>query len=250
MKPARPSKDAVATRPDNYLVYLPRSESAARRTFLFENPREGFFAFLDRAEGGSADAQAVAGLMYLLGWVNGTPDLDAAEYWAEKSAKEANPYGLWVQAWIHLERERYADGVDCLLDSASLGFSPAVYALGIFALNGVLVQKDTDFAVSLLNKAARMGHFSAKRILATFKRSGAMGLLRLLYSIFVLTPLLALNNLTYSFRPGVFGEDRLIYVRSIVIENAIRRKSGELVDPIYERTLAELFPSAQREKGK
>ena len=137
---------------------MPETELAARKSVFYDGARAGFFAFLDRAECGSSDAQAVVALMHLVGWVNNEIQLDNAEYWAVKSAEAENAYGRWVLAWTRLEKSEYQEGMDSLIKSAQQGFAPAISNLADFALNGVIIPMDRGMAIELAAAGGSLGH--------------------------------------------------------------------------------------------
>ena len=243
----RPEPDHVSARPENVLVYMPVTELVARNSVIHDGARTGFFAFLDRAECGSTDAQAVVALMHLIGWVDNEIQVDNAEYWAAKSAAAGNAYGQWVLAWAKLEKSDYQEGLDSLIKSAEQGFAPAISYLADFALNGVIVPMDRDLAIELAATGASLGHEYGRALTAELDKRGYSGFLRMIYSILFFPLVNKFRGLSYLIRLKTYDLNRLSYARALVVENEIRRKlKGETVDSKYEKQLYDFLPTTRR----
>lgn len=83
-------------------IYLLASGDIARRWYIEKRCRDAFFAYLDRAEAGYPDAQAVTAFMYLIGYVETDDRLKSAIYWATKASESDYAYGRWVLGWALL----------------------------------------------------------------------------------------------------------------------------------------------------
>jgi hypothetical protein len=226
---------------------MPATELEAKKSVIHDGARAGFFAFLDRAESGSSDAQAVVALMHLIGWVDNEIQLDNAEYWAAKSAEAGNAYGRWVLAWTRLEKSDYQEGLDSLIKSAEQGFAPAISYLADFSLNGVIVPMDRNMAIELAATGANLGHEYGRVLTAELDKRGYSGFLRMIYSTLFFPLVNKVRHVSYRIRLKTYDVNRLSYARAFVVENEIRRKlKGEMVDSKYENQLYEFMPTTRR----
>ena len=242
----KPNSIKVSNEPDNILVYLPASEALARKTMLAEGARAGFFEFFERAVCGSADAQAVIGLLYLIGWIDGQPQFEEARYWSQRSAQQDCAYGMWVNAWDNLETENLWEGSQQMMLAAESGFPPAICNLGSFCYNGIFLPQSASLGLQLFRQAAKMGNHTAKTMIMVLYRSGQHGLVAKLFGSTVLTAKLSICNFFQRLRRAAYDIDGLVYARSLAIENMLRRKRfGEKIESTYEIRLAQLIPSTK-----
>jgi hypothetical protein len=217
-----PEATLVASPPDTP-IFLPMSELAARETYFRKGKQEAFLEYLDRANAGSATAQAVVSFMYLSRWVNDKSYLDKAASWAGLSADQGSAYGSWVCAWALLEQHHVRNGMSRLFEASERGFSPALYDLGMFLFLGVVLPKDINAGMSLFESAAALGHYTARRSLEAGFKLGVRGQLRRFWTIVVQPILKPLRFIHWIFFTRKFTEKNLVYVRSLHVRNSILR---------------------------
>ncbi|MGH2568485.1 MAG: tetratricopeptide repeat protein [Bacteroidota bacterium] len=224
--PERPADTRITLAPVDLPILFPESEGDAKLTYLLSGPKAAFAKVYDRASKGVANAQALLGSIYLNGWVDGKCLPEDAQFWGEKSAKQDNAYGQWVLAWANLEQDKIGDGMSAMFDSADQSFAPALYHLGLFHIAGIGIQKDEELGFAMLRTAAQQGHEMSIRTIEHYSRIGRLGIWPAVRAI-ILTPLLRpLRYVNWILFKKKFAEDRLSYVRSLFVENAIRRKYG------------------------
>ena len=250
----KPDSDEVATSPDYALVYIPDGEEKTRFWFLSRRAREAFFVAWEQANSESTDACAVVAYMFLMGYVSRDDSRLQAEYWARKSADGGNDYGYWVLAWVLLESGRTTEGMEMMLRSADGLFPAALYDLGQFWMNGVIVKQDAEFAMALLSRAARSGHHGSKYAVNELRRRGRFGLLGLL-SGWAIWPIDWMASKGILFRLYNADINSLIHVRFIDFHVQYRRDHGmepldpkiiQLVQELRERTSVHQSDSANR----
>jgi TPR repeat protein len=217
---------------DKYIpapIYLPWSEQRARQLFHGGRVKDAFFAYLNRAESGSHDCQAVVAFMYLLGYVDCDEKFQGAIHWARISSKGGSAYGHWVLGWALLESNNYSDGLSNLFTAAGKGFSPALFSLASFALHGVLLNKNYLHARDLVTIATHLGHHGAKESYHLKCQSGEFGVWKRILS-FITVPQPLRMKLVTAFDSDRTGERWLIYYRAIAFESEFRRDiKGEQV---------------------
>lgn len=239
---AMPDILRVCAEPVALPIFFPKSEDEARGTYLLSGPRAGFGHFFARAAAGSADAQAVLGNIYLNGWVDGQCLPEEAEAWALQSAEKGNAYGQWVLAWAYLEQDNLGDGISALFASADQNFSPALYHLAIFHLTGTGMQKSEGLGIKTLLKAAELGHQMAIRTIDHYRSLGYFGHWARALSIALLPLVRIVRYLRLLLFSRKFDEAGLTYVRSLLVENRIRRKyGGEFLRMELETRLQDLI---------
>jgi len=91
-----------------------------------------------------------------------------------------------------------------------------------------------------------MGNHTAKTMITVLYRSGHHGLVARLFGSTVLTAKLSIGDFFQRLRRGAYDIDGLVYARSLVVENMLRRKCrGEKIESTYEIRLAQLIPSTR-----
>ena len=243
----KPAEERVTRTYIDLPIFFPESEEVAKSTYLLAGPRAAFAKLYDRAVRGSANSQAVLANCFLNGWVDGKCLPNEAKVWAKKSAAQGNAYGQWILAWACLELDDIGDGLAAMFDSADQGFAPALYHLGLFHILGVGVQTAEGAGIQMLGAAAGAGHELSIRTIEHYARIGKFGSLAVLKSL-VVTPLVRpLRYLKWILFKRKFSADQLSYVRSLIIQNSIRRRySGEFIAIEPESRLAEMIRKAKK----
>ena len=232
----RPTDNQISDSPILAPIYFPREEEDARKAYLFNGPIEAFRKFYDRAESGSADAQAVIACMYLNRWVDDEKSIEIASHWARLSSDSGSPYGQWILAWALLERGLVVEGMRAMLVSSDQGFAPAYFNLGSFLMNGVGFKKNEAMGMAAFSKAASLGHHGAIDVMEYARKNGYYGFWSMVVAR-ITTPIVGPIRYTIRLLFGrKFGSDRLIYLRNIIVENAIRESLGdENIDSLLRR---------------
>jgi len=159
-------------------VHASHSSAAAEETAAqaIEERRydEAFPQYVSLAESGSTTAQLRLAWMYLLG--HGTArNLAEAERWYLKAAASGFPYAEYLLGDFYRRTERYDAAATWLGTSASTGYLPAMYALGVLYRAGAGVPRDLQRAQSYFEQAASRGHvFAMKEVASELFRSGGL----------------------------------------------------------------------------
>lgn len=130
----------------------------------------------DLAAKKNARAEDYLGVMYLDG--DGVPqDIRAAEEWLNRSAKSKNPEGEYAMGQLYSvaagHEHDLAKAAKFLRESAKSGYVPAMYTLGVLLVNHPEVaQKNSDEALSLLQRAAEAGTWQSSAVLGLMLRDG------------------------------------------------------------------------------
>lgn len=130
----------------------------------------------DLAARKNARAEDYLGVMYLDG--DGVPqDIRAAEEWLSRSAKGKNPEGEYAMGQLYSvaagHEHDFAKAAKFLRESAKAGYVPAMYTLGVLLVNHPEVaQKNSDEALSLLQRAAEAGTWQSSAVLGLMLRDG------------------------------------------------------------------------------
>ena len=217
----------IVSSPPPFPIFLPETEAEANHAFIFDGPEAGFTAFMLRANAGSAAAQAVVAYLYLNKMIDDKCYLESAKSWARKSADQGDAYGSWVLAWSLLESGDIAAGITCLLESAESQFSPAVFDLGSLLFYGAVFPKDQDAGFALFRRAASMGHNNARLMLESGYKLGAFGNTKMILMRCFQPVLKIYRAISWLIFSRKFAEDRLVYVRRLHVENALRRDYGD-----------------------
>ena len=147
----------------------------AERLLKIGRDRDAFDLYLKLASDGDPNCQAFLGWMYSEGI--GTPrDSVEALRWFRQAASLGSARGAYHCANFLLAQKNYVEAMPYLRDAARLGFSPAVLRLGLCHLKGSGVEQDVPKGLRLVEDAARLGNWIAKRSLTSLKIKGHFGL--------------------------------------------------------------------------
>jgi len=130
------------------------------------------------AEGGSPEAQAELGSLYLNGWKGSPPDLVQAMIWWDKAARQGNKRGLNNLGWymLHLRPHEPAlskpKAVAYLENASAQGFAPAQQALEKYGFiaseEGPRISPDiSKLSMAALLEKADHGDNDARNLAAT-----------------------------------------------------------------------------------
>lgn len=134
---------------------------------------DGLFDFqMKLAQKGNAEAEFKVGEMYETGF-GVKKDINEAKTWITKSAHQGNESAKFKLLYWDVEKNGLTKDnkaeAEALKIKANEGNPQAQYYVGKMYANGVGVKKNSDKAISWLNKAALVGVLSAERELVTVR---------------------------------------------------------------------------------
>lgn len=173
-------RTTLATLGDKHEPYY-----AAKRLLKAGRNEEAFEIYRKLAEEGDPNCQVFLGWMLWEGI--GTPqNASLAFEYFKRAATVGSARGAYACANYLLNRRQFADAIPYLQASARLDFSPALLWLGICYLRGRGIRQDSDKALRLIERAAHLGNWMAKRKLASLKIAGYYGRLRVVEGLIAL----------------------------------------------------------------
>ena len=124
--------------------------------------------WIQSAEAGNADAQALLGLYYFNG-IGVERDYNQAVVWLTKAAQQGNVHAQVLLGNCYLNgwgiTQDYKQAITWLTKAANQGNAEAQYSLGLWYFEGTLVERDYNQAVVWLTKAAQQNITVAQTIL-------------------------------------------------------------------------------------
>lgn len=125
--------------------------------------------FIEEAKAGNAEAQFVMALYHLNGLAGYIQDSQEADQWFQKAAQGGHItalYHVWSQEQNANTKLRW------LFKGYELNYAWAITELAAHYQKGVLLDRDCAKAAELMNRAAEMGDFGAKYLLAVWHEHG------------------------------------------------------------------------------
>jgi uncharacterized protein len=135
---------------------------------------QAFNAYQNLAIAGDPQCQVFLGWMYHEG-LGTARDKDQARVWFEKAASLGSKEGAFYCGRFAASQGRHEEAVTWFRKAASQEYGPALLWLGLAYVRGHGVQPDIVKGVSFLERAAKTGHFFAKRELALLMIGGRLG---------------------------------------------------------------------------
>lgn len=172
---------------------------AAERLIKAGKDAEAFELYRKLASEGDPNCQVFVGWMLSEGL--GTPqNLPEAFRWYKQAASVGSARGAFACANYLLLQKKYDEALPYLRDAARSNFSPAVLWLGLCYLYGRGVNQDAQKGRRLIEDAARLGNWMAKRRIATLKIAGHYGVFGIVEGVITLPFLVVRGLLTFAFR--------------------------------------------------
>ncbi len=141
---------------------------------LRQNQAIGVALLTDLADGGSALAMMHLGHFYVRH--DDPSQLLLGEQWLKKSAECGSIEGR-LQLAVHYERQKdWANALSEFKDLATLGYSPAMYALGALLYCDDFADRSVTDAIHYLKMAKRAGHLPAMALLSRIYGKESYGL--------------------------------------------------------------------------
>lgn len=165
----------------------------AERLLKARRNKEAFEIYRKLAGGGDPNSQVFLGWMLSEG-IGTTRNPDEAFRWFKQAASVGSARGAYACANHLLVQKKYSEAIPYLREAARTEFSPAVLWLGICYLNGRGVEQDIQKGLRLIEDAARLGNWMAKRKVATLKMEGRYGALAIVAGVLTL-PVLIVRGL-------------------------------------------------------
>jgi TPR repeat protein len=144
------------------------------RTLLAADPQMAVAKFEELAARDSTGGKWYLADAYYTG-VYLRRDLEKAKYWFKEAGRVGLPEAAFMQGRILFQQERYWEAFPPLVQSADLGYAPAMYRLAKMHQDGLGTKKDIIRSRQLLELAAAQGHIFAKRDLAILYLNGTYG---------------------------------------------------------------------------
>jgi TPR repeat protein len=126
----------------------------------------GMSALLNLGAEGSSLALMYAGHRYARGIDNVPKNEEAAIRLLQQSLDLGSLEGGYLLGFMHMAKGRLEDGLDTYNRLSDLGYAPAMYVLGYHYVFGDPSLRNTDKGEEFFKRAARRGHFWARRKLA------------------------------------------------------------------------------------
>lgn len=157
------------------LIYF--AESLRDEIDLYVNdPNAAISKVRKAAEGGNGDAAAAIANMYLNRSI-ASEDSKETHRWARLAMENDSTYGYWVEGWALAEDGRIVDGISKLGEALDRGFPPAALDMGVIYQMGWGIAVDRELSYEYFQKAADLGHLSAKWSLLNLGTTGDFGLI-------------------------------------------------------------------------
>lgn len=130
------------------------------------DPEKGMSALLDLGAQRSSLALMYAGHRYANGVNNVPKNEKTAIGLLKKSLDLGSSEGGYILGFLQMANRRLKDGADTYDRVIDLGYPPAMYVLGYHYVFGDPSIRNTEKGEELFKRAARLGHFWARRELA------------------------------------------------------------------------------------
>jgi len=145
---------------------------------------DAFNKYRDLAERGYSNCQMFVGWMYLSG-KGVEKDLEQSEFWLSKAAERDDVEAQFYLGKLSATKGDYASAIKWYEKSASHGYAPSIYKLGVMCDQGKGVSSDEERAIDLYEKAASAGHIYAKKAYAVKLLRGKRGFFWIIKGLFL-----------------------------------------------------------------
>jgi TPR repeat protein len=138
--------------------------------------QEAYAIYHSLAQEGDANCQVFVGWMLYEG-CGVEKNQSMAFGWFQRAASVGSANGAFCCGKYLLSQRRYADAIPYLRNAARTDYSPALLALGLCHIDGRGEERNIEKGLRLIEDAARLGNWMAKRQLAGFRIAGHYGFL-------------------------------------------------------------------------